>query len=107
MLSRSWIRRAEEQAFQDRAAFQLQDGSLYRYDYTREAGRIWAYCTNLMVRSKWLGVTDEEPEIVTKIRQARDPYAAIEPFRPNNPERAFVDPIILLQDAPETNEDAL
>jgi len=90
---------------EDRPGFRLRDGSFYRYDFQRAGGELWAYCINLMVRVEEGDEPPEEPEILTMIRAAKNPKAAIEPFRPDNRERAFVDPGLLLQDDPETSED--
>jgi hypothetical protein len=107
LLSRAWVRRAEQRAFQKRDGFPLADGGFSRYDAVPAGAQVWTYCANLLTRVKRGDEVPKEPEIITMIRAAKDPYAAIEPFRPDNPERAFVDPIILLQDASETSEDAL
>jgi hypothetical protein len=102
---RNWVKRLESRAYSGSGRIRLKDGSVYRYDCTRAGGELWAYCINLMVRVEEGDEPPEEPEILTMIRAAKNPKAAIEPFRPTNPERAFVDPGLLLQDDPETSED--
>ena len=50
----------------------------------------------------------EEPPIVKALRQARDPRAAVEPFRPQNRTAgAFCDPLYLFVDPDESDEDAV
>jgi hypothetical protein len=102
---RNWVKRLESRAYSGSGRILLKDGSVYRYDSTRAGGELWAYCINLMTRVKEGDALPEEPEILQKIREAKGPIAAIEPFRPTNPERALVDPLVLLEDSSERDLD--
>jgi len=61
---------------------------------------LWAYCIGLL-RVKYDYEMPPEPEILQKIRAAQNPMAAMQPFRPDNPERALIDPGLLLVNDPE------
>jgi hypothetical protein len=101
---RDSVKRLEKRAFADGGRIRLKDGSIYRYDAMEAGGELWAYCIGLL-RVKYDYEMPPEPEILRMIRAAKDPRAAMQPFRPDAPERAFVDPGLLLQDDPETSED--
>jgi hypothetical protein len=97
---RGRIRRAEHKAFGGQGRIRLRDGSIYRYNWQREAGTLWAYCIGLLRITEDMEMPPE-PEILQKIRVAKDPWAAMAPFRPENPERALIDPGLLLVEDPE------
>jgi hypothetical protein len=79
----------------DRSGFRLADGHWYSYNFEVEGGKLWVYCIACMGLRPDDG-EPEEPYILQMIRQAEDPDAALAPFRPANPERALVDPVVLL-----------
>jgi hypothetical protein len=85
----------------------LKGGGHYYYNYDEVGGELWAYTINFMIRVKKYGAEPgEEPEILQMIRRAKDPVAAIQPFRPDDPERALVDPLLLLEDSSQSDPDA-
>jgi hypothetical protein len=94
---KSQLRRLQQRS-SSLSSFPLAAGGRYYYDYDVIGGQVWAYALGFMIRSKYGFEVGEEPEILQKIRQAKDPIAAIEPFRPDDPDRALVDPLLLLQE---------
>ena len=77
-------------------SFVLKDGTVYRYDFDEASGDLFRHCVLL-----WTAEEDTkppEPEILQAIRNARDPVAAISRFRADDPERGFVDPLLLLEE---------
>ena len=89
-------------------SFPLRHGGRYYYDAERAGEQLWVHCIGLL-RVKYSGEIPgslEEPEIQQKIRAAKDPIAAIEPFRPVNPERALVDPLVILKEPSESDLEA-
>jgi len=97
---RDWLKRIERDAREGYLSFQLRDGSTYHYD-PREVGLA------LFVYGCDLDPDTEEPEFVSKVKQARDPIKALEPFRPRNEQDAWFDPIVLIEDIPEAHEDSV
>src|SRR5215204_5760735 len=88
-LMRSWIRRLERDARGHLESFELIDGSTYYYDRMETYKELFlhAYDVQLGDAEKW----PEPPEVYRKICEARDPAAVLERFKPEDPERAFVD----------------
>jgi hypothetical protein len=86
---RSWIRRLERAASEDLESFELLDGSTYYYDRleTYEELFLHAYDVQLGDADKWA----EPPEVYRRMCEARDPAAVLERFKPEDPQRAFVD----------------
>jgi hypothetical protein len=80
----------------DRQGFRLADGKWFSYDFEVEAGNLFVYCIECMAIRAEAEPEPEEPYILQMIRQAEDPDASLAPFRPDNPERAFVDIAVLL-----------
>jgi len=70
-------------------SFELLDGSTYYYDRLETYKELFmhAYDVQLGDADKWA----EPPEVYRKMCEARDPAAVLERFRPEDPERAFVD----------------
>jgi hypothetical protein len=94
----NWLRKLEKSAGHN--SFALKDGTIHRYSFQESAGQLFSYTVALC--------TDEdplppEPPILQAIRNATDPYRAMEPFRPQSrtDAGAFVDPVLLLQDEDE------
>jgi hypothetical protein len=85
---RSWIRRLERAASEDLDSFELLDGSTYYYDRleTYEELFLHAYDVQLGDADKWA----EPPEVYRRMCEARDPAAVLERFKPEDPQRAFV-----------------
>lgn len=99
MLRRGWLRRLEKRIGHN--SFELKDGSTYRYDFDEAVGDLFTYCVE-----SWTADEASEPEvppILQAIRRARDPEAAMQPFRPEKTTEAgaFVDPLLLLHDHDE------
>ena len=93
-LSRGWIKGFEQRAG-DLDSFRLKDGSLYFYNFDEAGAELFVYC----VRALALEEEDiPEPAILKKIRQAKDPHKALDRFRPSNPESAFLDIGMLLDE---------
>ena len=84
------MKRLERGASEDLASFQLLDGSTYRYDRLETYRELFlhGYALQLGMGDKW----PAPPEIYRKICEAKDPAAALEQFRPENPQSAFVNP---------------
>jgi hypothetical protein len=99
---RSHIKRLERGAQNDLGSFMLSDGSRYFYDLDAAGSELFVYVINSLAFGEE-GL--EAPEILSMIKRARDPHAAIARFRPSNPDRAFVDIGVLLEDGPETGKD--
>jgi hypothetical protein len=87
-LMRSWIRRLERDARGHLESFELLDGSTYYYDGMKTYKELFmhAYDVQLGDAHKW----PEPPEVYRKMCEAKDPAAVLERFRPEDPERAFV-----------------
>jgi len=85
---RSWLKRLERDASEGLESFELLDGSTYYYDRLETYKELFmhAYDVQLGDADKW----PEPPEVYRKVCQARDLAAVLERFRPEDPERAFV-----------------
>jgi hypothetical protein len=101
---RSWIKRLERASREGHGRFLMRDGTLYYYDPNKAASDLFVHCVCLMANPEE-DTEPPEPEILTAIRRARDPVAVLSRFRADDPERGFVDPLVLLEDAPESHED--
>jgi len=102
---RSWISRLEKRT--GRNSFVLKDGTQHHYDFEEAAGALFCYTVAVLASDDPSEVEAEAPPILQAIRNARDPEAAMQPFRPEKPTEAggFVDPIVLLQDpAPDSRQ---
>jgi hypothetical protein len=95
---RSWISRLEKRA--GRNSFILKDGSSYSYDFDEVCGELFAHCVTVLVSEDDEEASVEAPPILQAIRNARDPIAAMEPFRPESRDGAgaFLDPVVLLSE---------
>jgi len=97
VLNRSRVRNLERRLHTGYGRIRLKDGSVYRYDVNRAGEALWVHTIGLLR----VGEDDPmppEPEILTKIRQAVNPEIAMRPFRPVNPDRALIDPGVLLEE---------
>src|SRR5215211_874280 len=85
---RSWIRHLERDARGHLESFELLDGSIYFYDGLQTYKELFlhAYDVQLGDAEKWT----EPPEVYRKICEAKDPAAVLERFKPEDPQRAFV-----------------
>jgi hypothetical protein len=86
---RSWIRRLERDARGHLESFELLDGSTYYYDGLETYKELFlhAYDVQLGDADKW----PEPPEVYRKMCEAKDPATVLKRFKPEDPERAFVD----------------
>ena len=98
--SRAWIHRLEKKARVGTGKFRLANGEIYSYDRARASEQLWVYCIS-MLRAKYDLEEPAEPEILQAIKQAQNPQAAMRPFVPDVPERALINPAVLLEDDPE------
>jgi hypothetical protein len=97
LLDRTRVRSLERRLHSGYGRIPLKDGTIYRYHAKRAGEELWCYCIGL------LRVTEDdpmppEPEILQKIRAARNPKQAMRPFRPADPSKALIDPGVLLED---------
>jgi hypothetical protein len=85
---RRWMKRLERDAREDLESFELLDGSTYYYDRMETYKELFlhAYDVQLGEADKWA----EPQEVYRKMCEARDPAAVLEQFKPDDPERAFV-----------------
>jgi hypothetical protein len=85
---RSWIRRLERDARGHLDSFELLDGSTYCYDRMETYKELFmhAYDVQLGDAHKW----PKPPEVLRKMCEARDVAAVLKRFKPEYPERAFV-----------------
>jgi hypothetical protein len=85
---RSWIRRLERDARGHLESFELLDGSTYYYDRLETYKELFLHAYDVLLGDahKW----PEPPEIYRKMCEAKDPAAVLEQFKPEDPERAFV-----------------
>jgi hypothetical protein len=84
---RSWIRRLERDARGHLDSFELLDGSTYYFDRLETYGELFVHACDLQLgRGEW----PKPPEVYRKMCEARDPAAVLQRFRPEDPERAFV-----------------
>jgi hypothetical protein len=88
MALRNWLRRLERDARGDLESFELLDGSTYYYDPLETYMELFMHACDVQLgdADKW----PEPPEVYRKMCEARDPAAVLERFRPEDPERAFV-----------------
>jgi hypothetical protein len=88
MSLRGWIKRLERRAHEELESFELLDGSTYYYDRLETYKELFlhAYDVQLGDADKW----PEPPEVYRKMCEARDPAAVLKRFKPEDPERAFV-----------------
>jgi hypothetical protein len=100
----SWMRRLEKAAREGRGRFLMCDGTIFYYDPNKASMDLFVHCIHLMTNPEE-GEDPPEPEILQAIRNARDPVAVLSRFRADDPERGFVDPLVLLEDFPEGQED--
>jgi hypothetical protein len=85
---RNWIKRLERGAREGLASFELLDGTTYFYDVLEANKELFLYGFDVE-----LGMVHEWPEppaVLRKMCEAKDPAAILERFRPEDPERAFV-----------------
>jgi hypothetical protein len=74
MALRNWLRKLERDARKGHSSFVLKDGNVFRYDHNLAGLEMMVYM--------WDKCPDTEPpEIVTKVLQAKDPRAVLEPFK--------------------------
>jgi hypothetical protein len=84
---RGWLKRLERAASEDLESFELLDGSTYFYDRLETYGELFVHACDLQLgRGEW----PKPPEVYCKMCEARDPARVLEQFRPEDPERAFV-----------------
>jgi hypothetical protein len=84
---RGWLKRLERAASEDLESFELLDGSTYYYDRLETYGELFVHACDLQLgRGEW----PKPPEVYRKMCEARDPARVLEQFRPEDPERAFV-----------------
>lgn len=90
---RNWVQRLERGASEGLESFELQGGSTYYFDRLETYKELFlhAYDLQLGMGDKW----PEPPEVFRKICEAKDPAAVLKRFKPENPQRAFVDPTAL------------
>jgi hypothetical protein len=86
---RGKLRRLERDAREELESFELLDGSTYYYDRLETYKELFlhAYDVQLGDADKW----PEPPEVYRKMCQAKDPAVVLERFKPEDPQRAFVD----------------
>jgi hypothetical protein len=86
---RSWIRRLERAASEGLESFILEDGSRYYYDPIETYKEMFLHACDVQLgdAEKW----PEPPEIYRRMCGAKDPGAVLERFKPEDPQRAFVD----------------
>ena len=87
------LRRLERGAREDLESFVLEDGSRYYFDRLETYKELFlhAYDVQLGDADKW----PEPPEVYRKVCEAKDPAAVLEQFKPEDPERALVNPVEL------------
>jgi hypothetical protein len=84
---RRWMRRRERDASEDLESFELLDGSTYYYDRLETYKELFLHAYDLQLgRGEW----PEPPEVYRKMCEARDVAEVLERFKPEEPERAFV-----------------
>jgi hypothetical protein len=100
--TRSWLKRLERDAREDLGSFELLDGSTYYYDGLETYKELFlhAYDVQLGGGDKW----PEPPEAYRKMCEAKDPAAVLEQFKPEDPQRAFVNLVELFDTNALVNE---
>jgi hypothetical protein len=88
-LTRAWVKRVERAASEGLGSFELLDGTYYFYNHLEACQELFMHAHDVLLgdEAKW----PEPPEIYQKMCEARDVAAVLERFRPEDPERAFVD----------------
>jgi hypothetical protein len=83
-------------------SFQLLDGTYYRYDRVEAQEEIFQYGCDVQLgdADKW----PQPPLIFRKMSRARDVALVLERFKPEDPERAFVNPAALFDTDALVNE---
>src|ERR671911_2453016 len=101
---RGWMKRLEGSAREDLESFELLDGTIHYYDRlaTDKELFLYAYDVQLGDADKWPEA--KLPELFSKICQARDPAEVLEQLRPEDPQRAFVNPTELFDTDVLVNE---
>jgi hypothetical protein len=94
------LRRVEGKAFSGHGRIRLKNGEVFRFPWERTAGELWAYSIHMLFRHKPGDPLPPEPEVLTAIKGAVDPKAAMQQFRPDDPSRALVDPGCLFDEKP-------
>jgi hypothetical protein len=84
MALRRWIKRLERAARGGDHSFELKDGTRYYYDYAEVGLELYIYACDAAPDA-------EEPLFIQKVRQAKDPAKALEPFQPRREEDAWLD----------------
>jgi hypothetical protein len=84
---RRWMRRLERDASEDLESFELLDGSTYYYDRLETYKELFLHAYDLQLGR---GEGPEPPEVYRKMCEARDVAEVLERFKPEEPERAFV-----------------
>jgi hypothetical protein len=84
---RRWMKRLERDASEDLESFELLDGITYYYDRLETYKEQFLHACDMQLgRGEW----PEPPEVYRKICEAKDPAAVLERFKPEDPQRAFV-----------------
>ena len=85
---RSWIRRLERDARGHLESFELLDGSTYYYDRLETYKELFLHAYDVLLGDahKW----PEPPEVYRKMCEAKEPAEVLKRFKPEDPERAFV-----------------
>jgi hypothetical protein len=85
---RGWLKRLERDAREGLGSFELIDGTTYYYDGLETYKELFlhAYVVQLGDAERW----PEPPEVYRKMYEARDPAEVLKRFKPEDPERAFV-----------------
>jgi hypothetical protein len=96
---RSWVKRLERDSREEMERFELLHGGTYYYDPLETDKILFGHACDVQ-----LGERPEPPEIYRKICEAKDPAAVLERLRPEDPERAFVNPAELYDVGALVNE---
>jgi hypothetical protein len=84
---RGWLKRLERGASEDLESFELLDGTVYYFDRLETYKELFLHTWDLQLgKGEW----PEPPEVYRKMCQAKDPAAVLERFKPEDPQRAFV-----------------
>jgi hypothetical protein len=87
MSLRGAIKRLERRAREDLESFELLDGSTYYYDPLETYKELFLHACELQLgKGEW----PEPPEVYRKMCEARDVAEVLQRFKPEDPERAFV-----------------
>jgi hypothetical protein len=89
---RGKLKRLERHASEDFESFELLDGSTYYYDRLETYKELFLHACDLQLgKGEW----PEPPEVYRKMCEARDVAKVLERFKPEEPERAFVNLAVL------------